>query len=102
MTRFLLALMAVGLLAGAPQASAACRWFGTQLDCDLGGRQLLLGTQAVAEPAYAGTLRPQPIQGSDELLDNGAVPESPLRLNLQNVGVDPSSCRRIGNETYCY
>jgi hypothetical protein len=102
MTRFLFALMALGLLGAAPQASAACRWFGSQLECDLGGSQLLVGTQASAEPAYAGAVRPQPVQGRDELLDHGAVPERPLRLDLQNVGVDPGSCRRIGNETYCY
>jgi hypothetical protein len=102
MTRFLFALMALGLLGAAPQASAACRWFGSQLECDIGGSQLLLGTQAAAEPAYVGALRPQPIHGSNELLSLGAVPEAPLRLNLQNVGVDPNSCRRIGNETYCY
>lgn len=102
MTRFLPALMALGLLGAAPQASAACWWFGTQLECDVGESQLLLGTQAAADPAYAGTLRPQPIQGSDELLDQGAVSAWPLRLDLQNVGVDPQSCRRIGNETYCY
>jgi hypothetical protein len=102
MTRFLLALMALGLLGAAPQASPVCRRFGTQLECDLGGSQLLLGTQAAAEPAYAGALRPQLVQGSDQLLHHGAVPEWPLRLDLQNVGVDPDSCRRIGNETYCY
>jgi hypothetical protein len=102
MTRFLLALMALGLLGAAPQASAACRWYGTQLECDLGGSPLLVGTQTVADPAYAGALRPQPIQGSDELLDDGSVSDWPLRFDLQNVGVDPDSCRRIGNETYCY
>jgi hypothetical protein len=43
------------------QASAACRWFGTQLECDLGGSQVLIGTQELAEPVYAGALTPQPL-----------------------------------------
>jgi len=102
MTRFLLALMALGLFGATPQASAACRWFGTQLECDLGESQVLIGTQKMAEPAYAGALRPQPLQRSDGLLDARAVPERPLRFDLQNVGVDPGLCRKLGNETYCY
>ena len=55
----------------------------------------------MAEPAYAGALRPQPLQRSDEL-DASAAPERPFRLDLQNVGVDPGLCRKFGNETYCY
>ncbi len=101
MTRFLFALMALGLFGATPQASAACRWFGTQLECDLGESQVLIGTQKMAEPAYAGALRPQPLQRSDEL-DASAAPERPFRLDLQNVGVDPGLCRKLGNETYCY
>ena len=30
-------LIMVGVLAAAAEASAACRWFGTQLECNLGG-----------------------------------------------------------------
>ena len=63
--------------------------------------QVLIGTQKMAEPAYAGALRPQPLQRSDEL-DASAAPERPFRLDLQNVGVDPGLCRKLGNETYCY
>ena len=102
MTRLLLVLTALVLLGTATQAPAACRRFGTQLECSLGGSQLLIGTQAAAEPAYAGALRPQPLQASDGLLDDRPPPRWPLRLQLQNVGVDPSLCRKIGNETYCY
>ena len=102
MTRFLLGLMALGLFGATPQASAACRWFGTQLQCDLGGSQVLIGTQQVAKPAYAGDLRPQPLLQSDGLLDAGAVPEGTLRLDLQNIGVYPGFCQKWGNETYCY
>ena len=85
MTRFLLALMALGLFGATRQASAACRWFGTQLECDLGGSQVLIGTQKMAEPSYAGALRPQQLQNSGKLLDARAVPERPIRFDLQNV-----------------
>ena len=100
MMRFVLVLMALVLLGTATEAPAACRWFGTQLECDLGGRQLLIGTQAAPAPAYARSLRPQLLQGGD--LDDRPPPRWPLRLEFQNVGVDPSLCRKIGNETYCY
>ena len=100
MKRFALVLMAFVLLGAATRAPAACRRFGTQLDCALGASQLVIGTQAAREPAYARTLRPQLLQGGD--LDDRPLPRWPLRLEFQNVGVDPSLCRRIGNETYCY
>jgi hypothetical protein len=103
MTRFLLGLMALGLFGATPQASAACRWFGTQLQCDLGGSRVLIGTQQVDKPAYAGDLRPLPLLQSDELLGAGTVPDGLLlRLNLQNIGVYPGFCQKWGNETYCY
>ena len=106
MTRFLLALpLALGLLGATPQPSAACRWFGTQVECGVGGSQLLIGTQAAAEPTYIDPLRPHGLQGSaglSDVLDDRVVPEWPARLDLQNVGVDPGLCRKVGNETYCY
>src|SRR5438552_17975528 len=100
MMRFALVLMALVLLGAATRAPAACRQFGTQLECDLSGSQLLIGTQAAAAPTYAGAPQPQLLQGGD--LDFRPVPRWPFRPELQNVGVDPSLCRRIGNETYCY
>jgi len=100
MMRFALVLTALGLLGAATRAPAACRLFGTQLECDLGGSQLLIGTQAEAAPAYAGALRPRLLQAGG--VDNRPLPRWPFRLELQNVGVDPSLCRKIGNETYCY
>ena len=45
MTRLVPVVMALGLLAAAAPSTAACRWFGTQLECDLGGSQVLIGTQ---------------------------------------------------------
>ncbi len=102
MKRLLSALMAFGLLGAATAAPAACHWFGTQLECDLGGRQLLIGTQTAADPSDATGLRPQPFSGLDGLFGGRAVSEWPLRLEIQNVGTDPGLCRKFGNETYCY
>ena len=102
MKRFLLALMALGLLGLATQAPAACRWFGTQVECDLGGSQLTIGTQRVPEPTCARAFGRQLLQGCDGLLDDRALAAWPLRLDLQNVGADPGLCRKLGNEIYCY
>src|SRR5881296_2005873 len=100
MMRFALVLLGLVLRGAATRASAAGWRFGAQHECDLGGSQLLIGTQAAPAPAYGSSLRPQLLQGGD--LDDRPLPRWPLRLELQNVGVDPSFCRRIGNETYCY
>jgi hypothetical protein len=94
-TTFRMLIVAGVLAAGAP-ASAACRWFGTQIDC--GG--VRIGTQAAAEPDYAGSLRLQSFQGSWALPGDRTVPARPLQG--QNIGTDPGLCRQIGNETYCY
>ena len=102
MQRFLLALMALGLLGLATQASAACRWFGTQVECDLHGSQLTIGTQRVPEPTCARAFGRQLLQGCDGLVDDRAPAAWPLRLELQNVGADPGLCRKLGNEIYCY
>jgi hypothetical protein len=49
MTRLSIVII-VGVLAAAPRASAACRWFGTQLECHVGASRLVMGTQAAKEP----------------------------------------------------
>jgi hypothetical protein len=98
----LTALIMVGVLTAAPRASAACRWFGTQLECDLGTSRLVIGTQAAGEPTYA---RPFPIRsfhGDRGFRDDHAASEHPLAIELQDFGADPTLCRKIGNETYCY
>src|SRR3989454_4343100 len=97
MMRFALVLMALVLLGTATEAPAACRRFGTQLECDLGGSQLLIGTQAAPAPAHTNSLRPQLLQGGD--LDDRPPPPRPLPLEFQNVRVDPSLCPRRGNQT---
>ena len=91
MTRLLLVLMALVLLGTATQAPAACRRFGTQLECALGASQLLIGTQAAAEPAYARTLRPQLLQGGDGLLDDRPPPPMapPARAPERRRGPEP-------------
>src|SRR5438093_110400 len=85
MMRFALVLMALVLLGAATRAPAACRRFGTQLECDLGGSQLLIGTQAAPAPAYGSSLRPQLLQGGD--LDDRPLPRCggiPLRRRLNS------------------
>src|SRR5437899_661578 len=76
MTRFLLALMALGLFGATPQASAACRWFGTQLECDLGESQVLIGTQKMAEAASVA-----------EFVERYALGASPAVHDLARDGV---------------
>ena len=95
-------LIMVGVLAAAAEASAACRWFGTQLECNLGASRVVIGTQAAEEPTYA---RPFPIHsfhGASRLPDDRPTSGRPLGIDLQDFGADPSLCRKIGNETYCY
>jgi hypothetical protein len=103
MTPRLSSLIVLGALLGASPASATCGWFGTQLECALGaGGDVVIGTQVADDPARATSFRPQPLYGSARLLDDRARPAALLRLELQDVGADPSLCRRIGNESYYY
>ena len=91
----------VGLLSFASHASAACQWFGSQLECDAGMSRLRIGTQ-VSEPVYATRFRPRAFLGTGRLLGDPTPPARTLRLDLQNVGAQPDLCHRLGNETYCY
>jgi len=95
-------LIVLGVLAAAPRGAAACRWFGTQLECDLGASRVVIGTQAADEPTYARPFRPRSFHGDDGLLDQHTAPRLPFEVELQDFGADPSLCRKIGNETYCY
>jgi hypothetical protein len=99
-TRFRLAIV-TALLAGMPSVGTTCGWFGTQLECALGARQIVIGTQVAEDPGHARSVRPFSFQIRGRLLDDRS-PTTPFRLELQNIGVDPSLCRRVGNETYCY
>lgn len=101
MTSRLPLLIVLGVLAGPIRADAACQWYGTQLDCRLGDGRLVIGSQT-AEPTRGTTsLRPQTLQGVGGLLTRRPAPAS-IGISVQDVGTDPSLCRRIGNESYCY
>ena len=99
-TRLGLVIVA-SLLAVTPSAHATCGWFGTQLDCGLGAGQIVFGTQASQEPAYATSMRPSGFQYHRRLLDRSPA-ATPFRLELQNIGSDRTLCRRFGNECYCH
>jgi hypothetical protein len=74
--------------------------FGTQLDC--GDGSVVLGTQVAPDPAHGRwSFRPQPIQGDDGRLFQRRE-SAPFGIAVQDVATDPSLCRRIGNESYCY
>ena len=101
-TRFARATMVLALLAGASQASAACGWFGTQLECGVGSTDVVIGTQTSDAP---GTMpRAQSFAGGSRLLDDRGPFATPLKLQLQTFGNERGSCREIENadETYCY
>jgi hypothetical protein len=102
MKRFAFTFVALGLVGVSPPAWGSCRWFGTQLECALAGRELLIGTQAAAEPSYVGAFRAQPLLGGGGLVEDRPVTSPPLRLELQNFGTDPGLCWRFGDEIYCH
>jgi hypothetical protein len=101
-TRIARTTMVLAFLAAASQASAACGWFGTQLECGVGSTDVVIGTQALDDP---GTMpRPQSFMGGSRLLDDRGPSATPPKLQLQNFGNERGSCREIenANETYCY
>jgi hypothetical protein len=95
-------LIMVGVLAVAAHASAACRWFGTQVECGVGASRVLIGTQAAEVPTYARSFPIHSFHGDSGLREDRAAPWRRFEIDLQDVGADPSLCRKIGNETYCY
>jgi hypothetical protein len=102
MTRLHILMMA-GVLAAAPRVSEACRWFGTQLECEFGGNPVVVGSQAADEPTYAKSFPMHLFHGNVGFQDGGGTRSGrPFEIQLQDVGADPGLCRRIGNETYCY
>ena len=94
-------LVMAAVLAIAPRVSAACRSFGTQLECDVGSKRVVIGTQARPQPTCAPSLSVLSFAG-DVCLPTEPAPPHELRIQLQDVGTDPPLCRKIGNETYCY
>jgi hypothetical protein len=95
-------LIMVGVLAVAAHASAACGWFGTQVECGVGASRVLIGTQAAKVPTYARSFPIHSFQGDNGLREDRAAPSRRFEIDVQDVGADPSLCRKIGNETYCY
>ena len=93
-------LIMVGVLAAVPRASDACRWLGTQLECDVGSSRVLIGTQLAEEPTHAGSLPILSFRSGAGADDRGES-RRPFEIELQDFG-DSSLCRKIGNETYCY
>lgn len=101
MTRLLMLLL-VCVLAAVPRASAACRWFGTQLECEVGASRVTIGGQTADQPTYAGAVPLFSFHGDRGLPDDQATSQRPFEIELQDFAADPSLCRKIGNETYCY
>jgi len=95
-------LIIVGVLVVAPRASEACRWFGTQLECDIWASRVVIGTQAAEAPTYARSFPIRSFHGGNGFPDDHAASRRPLEVELQDFGADRSLCRKIGNETYCY
>jgi hypothetical protein len=94
-------LMLAAVLAIAPRVSAACRPFGTQLECDVGTSRVVIGTQATAQATRAPSFPCLSFAGDACFRNDPASPRG-LQVRLQDVGIDPQLCRKIGNETYCY
>ena len=95
-------LIMVGVLVVAAHASAACRWFGTQLECSAGTSRVVIGTQAAHEPTYTRSFPIHSFQGGSGLREDRAAHWRWFEIDLQHVSPDASLCRKIGNETYCY
>src|SRR3989442_11924607 len=95
--RFLPALLALGLLAAATPSSAGCRWFGTQLECALGGSQGLIGTQTRDEPPYVRPLRPEGLSRGGGLPPDRVAPDRPLLLEPENVPPETGLSRKLRN-----
>jgi len=101
-TTWLPVVIMVSVLTAAPRTSAACRWFGTQLECDVGASRVVIGTQAAEEPTPARSFPIRSFHGNSGFPDDHAASGRPFEIELQDFAADPSRCRKIGNETYCY
>jgi hypothetical protein len=98
-----LPILIVAGLIGASSAHARCGIFGTQLECGLGAGEVVMGTQIADEPRHADTpVRYHSLQGSARPFMERLRLADRVRIEVQDIGTDPSLCRRIGNEGYCY
>jgi hypothetical protein len=94
--RRLLPMMMIGVLGVPHGASAAYRWFGTQLQCDVGSTRIVVGTQAAEEAPPAASLPTQSFHGGVGFPHDDAASRGPFEIDLQDFATDPSLCRRIG------
>ena len=94
------ALGATLLVSGS--AFAACVSVGSQLDCRWPGIAMQLGTQTDPQAREAGVaLRTQGFAGPVGF-GRPLPSRDTLVFSLQSFSNDPHSCKRLGNETYCY
>ncbi len=95
-----LALGITIVLSGA--AFATCARVGSQVDCDWSGLSVRLGTQT-RRGSTTSALHPR-THGFAGPVDLGRTTRPPgtLVLSVQSFSNDPHSCRRLGNETYCW
>ena len=94
-------LIMVGVLVSASHASAACRWIGPQLDCNLAASQIVIGTPAAGASTSSRSLRPPPLHGSGPVPGDHTAPAPSFGLKLQDIESGTSLCRDTENERYC-
>jgi len=98
--------------AGSPVADAraaeVCRCLsnreteiGTQLDCDLAARQIVIGTQAPDASTNSTSLRPPRLRGTDPVAGERVAPAPAFALELQDIDSGTSLCQDTENERYC-
>ena len=63
---------------------------------------MVIGTQAADEPTYASSFSIRSFLADGGSKEDHTAPTRPFEIELQDFGADPSLCRKIGNETYCY
>jgi hypothetical protein len=97
MKRF--AIITALLLPFATSFAAPCTQVGTQIVCDWRSVGMSVGTQTQPDTT---TWPIQSFSGRDAM----TVPPPPARpglaVGVQSFSNNPSDCRSIGNETYCY
>jgi hypothetical protein len=93
---------ALAMAVSSSPAAAACERYGTQLECVIAGRQVVLGTQTDDAPDDSGSLPLHSLLGAPHLPDARSASAPHVDVDLQDFDADSSMCRRYGNETYCY
>lgn len=102
MTRLVLGLVFLAMLATVAPASAGCLRVGTQLECGTGAGPLVLGSQATPGAAPRGDRPVQSLLGGPTGLDAERDSGRGMRFELQHFDPNAMQCRTFGNERYCY